>query len=136
WRTCLRGRGRRRGARDRPGRCWCSGYGGLRSIGTHAFAMFAGFDGRGARLQAEPMRLADYGVPADPAELVGDLAGGHAAFPHFPELFDSLVCPGHSNSYAPLGLSACGGRRGLLIDRAMTDQPKMQLPTPGVPVIP
>src|SRR3546814_13764865 len=42
------------------------------------------------------VRLADHRVAADPAEFIGDLAGGQPLFPHAAQLFDALVSPRHS----------------------------------------
>jgi hypothetical protein len=47
------------------------------------------------------MSLADHRVAADAAELVGDLAGGGAAFPHLGQLFDPFVGPAHACSLFP-----------------------------------
>jgi len=46
-------------------------------------------------LQAKAVRLADYSIATHTAQLLGDLACGHPAFPHFSELLDALVGPGH-----------------------------------------
>jgi hypothetical protein len=39
------------------------------------------------------MRLADHSVTADAAQFLGDLAGGHALFPHRFQLVDAFVSP-------------------------------------------
>ncbi len=41
------------------------------------------------------MRLADHRIAANPAEIVGDLAGGGPAGPHRLQALDTLVGPGH-----------------------------------------
>ena len=49
----------------------------------------------GACLQAQAVRLADHGIAADPAQFIGDLAGGCTAFPHLGQLFDPFFGPAH-----------------------------------------
>jgi hypothetical protein len=93
---CNRGRRRRRpfgcgccGARRRFFDRLCLGLGcGLR------FA-FIGLHRRRARFEAKAVRLADHGIAAYAAQLVGDLAGGQALFPHGFQAIDPFVGPGH-----------------------------------------
>ena len=59
------------------------------------FLLLARLHRRGALLEAQAVRLADHGVAADPAELVGDLAGGGAIVPHLLQALDALFSPGH-----------------------------------------
>src|SRR5690606_8986385 len=72
-----------------------------------------GLDRRGARLEPEPVRLADHRVARNTAEFVGDLARGRAALPHLGQRSDTFVGPAHSNSICSSGrpISGC---RGLL----------------------
>jgi hypothetical protein len=54
-----------------------------------------GFTGDGRASRSEAVRLADYGIAADPAQLVGDLAGGRAFRPHRLQAIDPFFSPGH-----------------------------------------
>src|SRR5439155_13273811 len=49
------------------------------------------FNGRWPRLKTEPMCLADHGIAAHSAQLVRDLARGHAFAPQRLQLFDPFV---------------------------------------------
>ena len=68
--------------------------------GLLGFLFLAGLHRGGALLEAEAVRLADNGIAADAAELVGDLAGGGAIVPHLLQALDALVGPRHLN-FAP-----------------------------------
>jgi hypothetical protein len=48
----------------------------------------------GAAGKAQPVDLADHGVPRHVPEFRGDLAGGKSAFPELFQLFDAIVRPG------------------------------------------
>jgi ABC-2 type transport system permease protein len=85
------------------------------------------------RLEAEPVRLADHGVAADRAELVGDLARGHALRPQLLQPFDALVGPLHCFIPRLHGLQPLAS---VSSDSAMNDRPSDWVRTdPGVPVI-
>jgi hypothetical protein len=63
--------------------------------------LLARLDRRRTLLEAETVRLADHGVAADSAELVGDLACSRAVVPHLLQALDALFGPGHLLIFAP-----------------------------------
>ena len=64
------------------------------------------------------MRFPDHRIAADPAEIVGDLAGGRSAGPHGLEALDALVGPGHVRQFS----NACGAPRLQIGDSPMINQ--------------
>src|SRR6185437_1996982 len=97
---------RRRGRRGRwsggprrlgPERGFARGSGSDRRRLAH-FLLVARFHRRRALLEAETMGLADDGIAADPAELVGDLARGRAFVPHLLQALDPVFGPGHAQN--------------------------------------
>ena len=89
------------------------------------------------------MRLADHGVAADAAQLVGDLAGGRALGPHRLQALDPLFSPGHAILLRILWCppSACCAMPQPIGGRTVNDQlakPQPELWTqqpPGEPVL-
>ena len=126
-------RGRRFGGRAGLGRG--GGLGLLADLGLGLGRRLVRLHRRGARLQAEPVRLADHGVARDAAELVGDVARGHALGPQLLQAVDPFVGPGQGHASLPRyhGLRATASATS---DGAVSDQPSNWVRTaPGVPVI-
>ncbi len=91
----------RRGGARRGGRARYRFGGGLGCLGRRSGCrlLLVRLDRRGAGLEPEAMCLADHGIAADPAEFIGDLAGGGAAFPHLGQFLDTFVGPAHRNPF-------------------------------------
>src|SRR3546814_6432184 len=66
------------------------------------FATLASLHRRGTGLQTKPMRLADHSITADSAQLIGNLTGGHAFFPHRFELVDAFRSEEHTSELQSL----------------------------------
>jgi ABC-2 type transport system permease protein len=82
------------------------------------------------------MRLADYSVAAHPAQIFGDLAGGHALFPHRFQSIDAFIGPRHAISLNSSRLVPCGAHHECLTGVDMTSlDPKATMNEPGLPVI-
>ncbi len=69
--------------------------------------LLARLDRGRTRFEPEAMRLADHRIAADPAELLGDLAGGRPIGPHRLEALDALVGPAHVAIVSIACCSAC-----------------------------
>ncbi|HBQ93094.1 MAG TPA: hypothetical protein DD795_10315 [Erythrobacter sp.] len=111
-RCCRFRRGGRRSSSGRLG-CGLRRFLGRRCLGrglggSGGLLLVVGLDRRRARLETEAVRLADHGIAAHPAQLVGDLAGGRTAFPHLLKRCDPFVGPAHVQScISCLGAAAC-----------------------------
>jgi hypothetical protein len=60
----------------------------------------------GAAGQAQPVDLADHGIPGDAAEFAGDLAGAQACGPQLLEKLYTLIGPVHRGSCSVRGIRA------------------------------
>jgi ABC-2 type transport system permease protein len=82
-------------------------------------------------LQAKAVRLANHRIAADPPQILGDLAGGHALFPHRFQSVDAFVGPGHLYP----SLISCGAQRLPVGEGCMSDQSQNAIRNqPGEPV--
>jgi hypothetical protein len=72
-----------------------AGDGGCRTAARLGRSARFALDRRGPAGQAQAVRLADHGIPGDPAQDRGDLAGGLTLTPEFPQNFNPLLGPFH-----------------------------------------
>src|SRR5205085_6170470 len=100
------------------------------------FLFLTRFHGRGPLLEAESVSLADDGVAADSAKLVGDLARGRSVGPHLFKALDALIRPRHSKFCSNLRPgSPTDRRRGMIDPPSNPHAAGWMRHEPGVPVL-